>query len=85
MHLPANTGGIGRSYDMFVSGNAFYTKWYFAGRAKISFPEDIVIGNGLIKNEFSNMLFEIIFCKEKEIGCAQLLVFIGEGDSPKLF
>ena len=78
MHFPANAGGIGRSYDMFISGNTFNTQWYFPGGTKISFPESIVIGNGLIKNEFSNMLFEIIFYKEKEIGCAQLLVFMGE-------
>jgi hypothetical protein len=57
----------------------------FSGPYENIFPEDIVIGNGLIKNEFSDMLFEIIFCKEKKIGCAQLLVFTGEGDSPKLF
>ena len=85
MHFPGNARGIGRSYDMLIRGKAFYTKWYFPGGTKVSFPKGIVIGNGLIKYEFSNMLFEIIFYKEKEIGCAQWLVFIGEGDSPKLF
>jgi len=63
---------------MFVCRNTLDSYGHFTSGAEKSFPENIIIGNGLIEDVFSDMFFEIIFQEEKKRCCAQSAVFMGE-------